>query len=416
MKSFRKLTLGLTLGVSGLVASAANAVEIEYWQYINAGRVDAIDILIENFEAANPDITVKHVNFPYADYQLKVSAAVFAGKGPDVVQFFYGWLDSFRGKGLIQPISQEAFPHDEIAARFFPIVGAMKRDGEYYGLPTAVRALALFYNKGIMEAAGLDPNKPPATLDELREMSKATTKYNDAGDIESEGIALGMTAQDHHWLREVLIRQFGGTAYSDDNTEVVYDSDAGRAAVDYYMSFEREDKSSQAGFMDQPQAAFKSGRAAFLIDGTFRVPSIKATEGLDFGVTELPSHNGIKSNFASYWANGIATGSEGEELEAAHKWLAYLTSDEAMGVWLEVAGELPAAPALAMTEENLNDPVFGPFLKALEYSHATQFYNETDQRQVLMDMANSILLEGTSTADALAAAAVAEQAIFDDNM
>ncbi|PHQ69661.1 MAG: hypothetical protein COB93_07465 [Sneathiella sp.] len=52
MNSLRKLTLGLTLGLSGLVASTANAVEIEYWQYINAGRVDAINILIEKFEAA----------------------------------------------------------------------------------------------------------------------------------------------------------------------------------------------------------------------------------------------------------------------------------------------------------------------------------------------------------------------------
>lgn len=415
MKNFRKFTLGLTLGLSGLIASAAHAVEIEYWQYVNAGRVDAMNILIERFEAANPDITVKHVNFPYADYQTKVTAAVFAGQGPDVVQFYYGWLDTFRNGGLIQPISQDAFPHDQIKERFFPIVEAMERDGEYYGLPTAVRALALFYNKGLLEAAGLDPNTPPATLDDLVEMAKATTTYDADGNITSEGIAIGMNAQDHHLFREVLIRQFGGESYTADNKTVTYDSEAGLAALNWYTDLELVHKVAQAGFMDEPQAAFKSGRSTFLIDGTFRVPSIRSTEGLDFGVAELPSHNGIQSNFASYWANGIAAGSEGEERDAAHKFLAFVTSDEAMGVWLETAGELPAAPALAMTEENLNDPVYGPFLKGLAYAHSTLFYNESDQRQVMMDMVNTIVLESTDPAEALAAAAVKEQAIIDEN-
>ena len=87
-----------------------------------------------------------------------------------------------------------------------------------------------------------------------------------------------------------------------------------------------------------------------------------------------------------------------------------------MEVWLETAGELPAAVSLAMTDENLNDPVYGPFLKALSYAHSTLFYNETDQRQVLMDMINKGVLEGADPAEALAAAAVAEQAIIDDNL
>ena len=52
-----------------------------------------MDQLIEKFEEANPDITVKQVTFPYADYQTRIVAANMAGKGPDVMQLFYGWLD-----------------------------------------------------------------------------------------------------------------------------------------------------------------------------------------------------------------------------------------------------------------------------------------------------------------------------------
>ena len=42
-------------------------------------------------------------------------------------------------------------------------------------------------------------------------------------------------------------------------------------------------KVAQTGFMDEPQAAFKAGRATFLIDGTFRIPGLLTTEGLEFG-------------------------------------------------------------------------------------------------------------------------------------
>jgi len=56
---------GLTSSTA-LFATGAMAVEIEYWQYYFDARVDAMETLIENFEAANPDITVTMTHFPYA--------------------------------------------------------------------------------------------------------------------------------------------------------------------------------------------------------------------------------------------------------------------------------------------------------------------------------------------------------------
>lgn len=69
----RKLLLaGLVAGLSTFAINAAQAVEIEYWQYVFETRVKAMDKLIENFEKANPDIKVKQVTFPYDDYQTRV--------------------------------------------------------------------------------------------------------------------------------------------------------------------------------------------------------------------------------------------------------------------------------------------------------------------------------------------------------
>ncbi|WP_319531312.1 extracellular solute-binding protein [uncultured Cohaesibacter sp.] len=411
------LIAGLLSGFSLSSFNAAQAVEIEYWQYIYETRVTAMDQLIEKFEAANPDITVKQVTFPYADYQTRIVAANMAGKGPDVMQLFYGWLDKFVAGGLLQPLPQDAFPHEQIEADFFPIVEAMQRDGEYYGLPTAVRSLALFYNKKLFEEAGLDPENPPKTLDELTAAAKAITKHDDAGNMLVEGMTLDMSGQDHHWWREVLVRQMDGDPYAENYRKVTYDSEAGAKALSFYTDLQLKDKVGLLGFMDEGQAAFRGGKAGMTIDGTFRLGSFKQIKDFEWGVTELPANaDGYRSNYSSYFANGIGAKVDGEKLEAAEKFLTYLTSPEAMKLWLEVVGELPAKSEVALTDENTANPIYGPFLKGLSYAHTTLFVDEAAQRQTAMDMTNRVLISGQSAADSVAEAAKQEQQIIDDAM
>jgi multiple sugar transport system substrate-binding protein len=412
----RKATLfaGLVAGFSTLAFSSAQAVEIEYWQYVFDTRVKAMDQLIVEFQKANPDITVKQVTFPYADYQTRVVAANMSGKGPDVMQLFYGWLDKFAVGGILQPLPKDTFPHDKIESDFFPIVSAMKRGDDYYGLPTAVRSLALFYNKKLFTEAGLDPSSPPKTLDEFVAAAQKIAKHDASGNLTVAGSTLDMGGQDHQWWREVLIRQFGGEPYTDGDKKVTYDSEAGLKALSFYTSLQLEKKIGQAGFMDEGQAAFRGGKAGMTIDGTFRLGSFKSIKDFEWGVTELPANaEGIRSNYASYFANGISAKTTGEELEASKKFLAYISSAEAMDIWLKTVGELPARRAAAMTEANLKDPIYGPFLKGLEYAHTTMFMDEAAQRQNAIDMVNRVLLEKQPVKDSLTQAAEAEQEIID---
>ncbi len=409
----KALAVATATSAAALFSTAAQAVEIEYWQYFFDARVEAMETLIENFEAANPDITVKMTHFPYADYRTKVAAAIPAGEGPDVVQLFYGWLNDYVAADLIQPLPSDVFPASKIDAEFFPMVQAMKEGDQYWALPTAVRSLALFYNERLLEEAGVEP---PTTLDEMIAAAKAMTKRDGAGNLTQVGMTAGMTAQDHHWWREGLVRQFGGEPYVDDYQTVNYNTEAGLEALNFYSSlFMGDDAVTSIGFMDEPQAAFKVGRAGLHIDGSFRIGSLEGQRGLNWGVTELPATaDGTQSNYASYWVNAITTKAEGEKYDAAVKFMEYITGDEAMQVWLDVVGELPAKPSVGMTDENASDPVFGPFIRGLEYAHTTKFANESGQRQVMVDMVERMTLQGMSAEDSLAVAAEAEQKILDD--
>nr|WP_306269101.1 extracellular solute-binding protein [Pararhizobium sp. IMCC3301] len=414
MRQFSKWILGAATAAMATGGSvAAQAVEIEYWQYFFEARITAMETLIANFEKANPDITVKTTHFPYADYRTKVAAAIPAGEGPDVVQLFYGWLNDYVEADLIQPLPADQFPPDRIEAEFFPMVKAMRSGDNYMALPTAVRSLALFYNKRLFEEAGIEG--PPATLDELVESAKKLTKRDGAGNLTTVGITTGMTAQDHHWFREGLIRQFGGDPYTENYTTVNYNNEAGLAALKFYTDLEDLHGVTKVGFMDEPQAAFKAGRAGMHIDGSFRIGALDKVRGLKWGVAELPAAaDGTKSNYASYWVNAITTKAKDEKYEAAVKFMAYVTSDEAMQIWLDTVGELPAKPSAALTEANAADPVFGPFIKGLEYAHTTVFANESGQRQIIVDMISRTDLEDQSLEDSLAEGAKAEQKLLDE--
>ncbi len=412
MRNFFNSLMLTLLALPILWVNSVAAVEIEYWQYTYASRVEAIDKLIEKFEAANPGITVKHTHFPYADYRKKVAIAVSAGDGPDVVQLYYGWLHDYRDSNLIQPLSKSAFPHSMIEKQFFPMVQTMKVEGEYWGLPTAVRSLALFWNQDLFSEAGL--SGPPETLDQFVDYSKKLTKKDSDGNYLSIGYAVDTDGQDHHWWREVLTRLYGGQPYSADGTKVTYNSDAGVKALQFLTDIEATHQVGSNGFMNRGQDAFKAGKAGMIIDGSFRISTFQKQEGLNFAISELPGHAGKRYNFSSYWVNGISSKAEGEKLAAAEKFLQFVTTEEAMQLWLDTVGELPAKPAVALVEANKSHPFYGQFIRGLGYATATDFVSEQPQRQALIDAYDMVVLKGTSPKDALAKVSEDEQEVLDE--
>ena len=100
--------------------------------------------------------------------------------------------------------------------------------------------------------------------------------------------------------------------------------------------------------------------------------------------------------------------------DASVKFMEYITSDEAMQIWLDVVGELPAKPSVGLTEANANNDVYGPFIRGLAYANTTKFANESAQRQLMVEMVERIQLQDMSVEDSIAIAAEAEQKILDE--
>jgi multiple sugar transport system substrate-binding protein len=285
-------------------------------------------------------------------------------------------------------------------------------------LPTAVRTLALFYNKDLMTAAGLDPANPPRTLDELKDQAvKCTVKRG----RRIQGLRL------HRATRKV--RRTTGSAKSccaslassptaTTYTQVLWNaSEGGYEAWDTFLSFERDLGTGVAGVYENDQDGFLAGEVCFHLDGSFRLGNIATNApDLNFGVVELPEHNGIKSTFGSYWTHGITTKAAADPARyaAAVKFLEFITTPEAGKLWVGIVGELPAQLAAANDPALLADEKLGAFAAGLPYAQSTFFVDETKDRQAIIDAYDAVILTGADAREELDIAVATVQEMHDE--
>lgn len=400
-------------------APAGDVIELEYWQYNFEARIGAMNQLIEQFEAENPGIKIIHnSDIPYDQFRDKIAASVPAGVGPDVVSLFYAWQPAWVAADYIVPLPEDAFPPEEIAAQFSPLVQASFQDGQLYTLPTAVRTLALLYNKDLMAAAGLDPESPPTTIEELEEQAVQCTKFDDAGNYEIMGLPVAMSGQAHSWFREILLRQFGQEPQSADNRTIQWNaSQAGYDAWNQLLKFEMELKTGDATLFDGDPNYFLAGKSCFQIDGSFRLGTIAANApDLNFGVTEMPTVNGKKMTFGSYWTHGITNKAAADpaRMDAAVKFLKFITTPAAGTLWVNEVGELPAHLEAAANPELLADPKLGAFAAGLEYAASTVLADESVVRQSLIDAYDAVKLNGADPNEELDFAVQTVQEFYDE--
>ncbi|CAA9536201.1 MAG: Maltose/maltodextrin ABC transporter, substrate binding periplasmic protein MalE [uncultured Thermomicrobiales bacterium] len=398
-------------GFNTAALQVSGPVEIEYWQYELTAKTQLVNELIPEFQAANPGITVKHVNFPYDDFRQQVAAAVQAGEGPDVLNVYYGWIPAYVQQQFLVPLPEDVFPAATIEADYFPMVTAAKVGGSYYALPTAVRTLALFYNRDLLGAAGV---QPPTNWEETVAVAKATARKN-GDNFEVVGITWDIGGQGHNWWREALTRQNGLVPYSEDNRTLYWSNPEGVEAFNYLASFLTEHGVTQSGFQTDGPTAFAAGSAALHVDGSYRVGSLAIdAPDLNYGIVPLPAHK-TQASFASFWANTITrNAAEGDKLIASQKFIDFLSSEAVQRRWTPRIGELPARQALAAEPELVNNEKLAPFIQSLPFSYATFLVNEADLRQAVIDAFDQVVLNGLDTESAIQEAQARVQTQLDE--
>jgi multiple sugar transport system substrate-binding protein len=178
--------------------------------------------LVEEFSSQHDNINVSMNTVLWEDYYEKVPAAVRAGKGPDLGIMHVDQLATNAARSVIIPLDDVANALNLKESNFAPIVWqAGNYNNHRYGIPLDMHPLGLYYNKGVMEQAGLDPDKPPQNKDDYMAALEQMKGKGIQGYWVSPMVFTGVLT----WMS--LIRQFGGDLYNDDATQATFNSDAG---------------------------------------------------------------------------------------------------------------------------------------------------------------------------------------------
>ncbi len=180
--------------------------EVEFWtMQLQPDFTDYFNQLIADFEAANPGITVRWVDVPWADMQSKILTAVSAGTAPDVVNLNPDFASQLASKKAWLPLDDRIAAEDK-ALYLEKIWNASTLDNTSFGIPWYLTTRIALYNTELFAAAGI--TEPPQTYAELATVAQAikakTGKYaffisfvpEDAADVLQSFVQMGVTLVD----------------------------------------------------------------------------------------------------------------------------------------------------------------------------------------------------------------------------
>ncbi|MCU0476796.1 MAG: extracellular solute-binding protein, partial [Anaerolineae bacterium] len=203
------LLVALALPLS--IATAQETVTIRWW-HINTNENEAAfwQQVADDYMAANPNVNIEITVLENEAFKSRLVTVMQAGDPPDLFQSWGGGvLWQFADAGLVRDISPELEGEWKDSFSAQAALELYGKDGGYYGVPWNWGVVGFFYNKALFEQAGLDPETPPATWQELL---TAVQTLKDAG---ITPIALG--GQDkwpgHFWWVYLALRLGGGEAF-----------------------------------------------------------------------------------------------------------------------------------------------------------------------------------------------------------
>ncbi|WP_246094344.1 ABC transporter substrate-binding protein [Streptomyces griseofuscus] len=218
-------------------------------------------------------VTVRQQSVP-ADQVMTRSLRMASSKSlPDIIQFDGSEMPAFAETGGLMDLRKLGVDTTDVPQG---IVDYGSYKGTYYGAARTVNTLALFYNKDVLEEAGV---KVPATWDEMRETARRLTQGHRYGIALSAGGA------------EDGVYQFTPFMWSNGGDETHLDSPQVVQALDYWKSLLSDGSLSkstinwtQADVNDQ----FMAGNAAMMINGPWQVETLDTKKSLHWGIAHIP--------------------------------------------------------------------------------------------------------------------------------
>lgn len=384
------------------------AAHLSIW---NVGDAEgAFATAFSEFKTRYRNVTFTYRAFPNETaYEAALLDALAAGTGPDIFVVRNDKL--FRHFNKMAPVVN-VIGVPELRERFPQVVEKdfYQAGGGTYALPLSIDTLALFYNRDLLDAAGIA--NPPTTWTEVQTFAPTLTKKDAAGVITQSGVALGgsaahiPTAIDTLYL---LMLQTGTFMTDDAFTRAAFDTTEGLNALRFYLQFGTP---ASAAYAWSPSAGNASARDLFAdekvamsIDYSSAISALTARNSfLNYAVAPMPqpANANIALTYPSYY--GFTVSRRSPYVALAWEFVKSMTTSEtAARHYATTTGRPPALRALVSAYEN--DPVKRVFARQILTARSWPQVNPDAIRAAFEKLITSALADPSRAAEALRTAA-----------
>ena len=314
-------------------------VTIEFAQWWEPELPDGeFRALIDEFEAANPGITVDLVSGPYASTKEQLFAGAASGTMPDVVGLDGAWVNDFASQGVIADLSalMEEYDYDDSE-----LASQIQVDGSTYMIPVVNFVYPMFTNDALLAEAGVDA--PPATRSEFADAAEKVSALG--GDVSGWVLPLSLEAP-NGVQNDVMswVWASGGSMLKDGQPDLTNDDVT--SAVEYIGELWDAGVIASGSFTMKEQdkvEEFTNGRVGMMIDSLAHINLIRETNpDLEFSISAIPAEDGYEGERGIPYASwGIGVAENSEHKEAAFKLVEFLMSQETNSTLSTMAKAFP---------------------------------------------------------------------------
>ena len=346
-----RIAAAACFGMAAFATQAATELTMYYPVAVGGPLTKVVDGIVADFMKENPDIKVNAIYAGnYNDARIKALAALKSGEPAQLSVMFS--IDIYE---LIEQDAIVAFDDIVNSAEdkawldsFYPTLMENGRTaGKTWGIPFQRSTIVMYYNKDAFRAAGLDPETPPATWDELVAAGKKLTK----ADGSQWGVMIPSTGYPY-WMFGALAMQNDQVLMNGAGDTTYFDAPGTIGALEFWKDLGSKHKVMPAGAIEWGtlRQNFLEGKTAIMWHSTGNLTTVKKNAKFDFGVAMLPANKrrGTPTGGGNFY---IFKKTTPEERVAAMKLIKFMTNPERSAEWSMKTGYMGVSPAAYETQK-----------------------------------------------------------------
>lgn len=354
----RNRTLRLAMAGAALAMAvcrtAGAATEIQFWHSMESALGERVNEIANKFNASQSEYKIVPIYKGNYEQGLAAGIAAFrAGNAPAILQVYeVGTATMMQAHKAVKPVWQvmkdAGVPFDEKA--FVPTVASYYGDsksGHLISMPFNSSTPVLYYNKDAFKKAGLDPNKPPRTWQDVSD---------DAGKLKASGMSCGFSTGWQGWVQIENYSAWHGLSIATknngfDGTDAVLDFNGPQQVkhIAFLQNMVKQGTFTYVGRKDEVTSKFYSGDCGIITTSSGALANVDKYAKFQYGVGMMPYDADVKGAPQNAIIGGASLWVMANKSPAAYKgvakFLAFLASPEIAAQWHQNTGYLPVTKA-----------------------------------------------------------------------